>query len=50
MLDDTLKGIAAFAVVALVIAQLCWWLPQKWQGCQKIHENRPAQIFCLLSK
>lgn len=50
MLDDILKVISAFVILALVIIQAWWWLPQKWQGCQKIYDNRPAQIMCFLSE
>jgi hypothetical protein len=43
---------AAFmaATLLIVFAVAWWWLPQKWQACQKLYDNRPAQIFCLLSK
>lgn len=35
------------AVVLIMIAATIWWLPQKWQVCQRLYDNRPAQIFCL---
>jgi hypothetical protein len=41
---------AALALVlALQITAAAWWLPQKWQACQKLYDNHPAQVFCLLS-
>jgi len=40
--------IAVLLVAAFAISY--WWFPQKWQACQKLYDNRPAQIFCLLSK
>lgn len=36
--------------LAFVIGISVWWLPQKWQGCTKIYDNRPAQVFCFLQK
>jgi hypothetical protein len=39
--------VAQVAVVLIAIAVTIWWLPQKWQVCQKLYDNRPAQIFCL---
>jgi hypothetical protein len=43
---------AAFmaATLLIVFAAAWWWLPQKWQACQKLYDNRPAQIFCLGAK
>jgi len=48
--DD--KFVAAFmaAILLIVFAVAWWWLPQKWQACQKLYDNRPAQIFCLGAK
>jgi hypothetical protein len=34
----------------LSLSNSAWWLPQKWQACQKLYDNRPAQIFCFGSK
>ena len=48
--DDNLELIAAILVIAIIAAVNLWWLPQKWQGCQKIYNGRPAQIICLLSE
>jgi hypothetical protein len=39
---------AVFAVLTLV--GTAWFLPQKWQACQKLYDNRPAQIICLGSR
>ena len=33
----------------LMVAIAWWWLPQKWSVCQKLYDNKPAQIFCLLA-
>ena len=40
----------AVALVAFVVMGNWWWLPQKWHACQKLYDNRPAQIFCLLGE
>jgi hypothetical protein len=48
--DDTLTAIAAVAILLIMFAFACWWLPQKWQACQRLYDNRPAQIFCLGAK
>jgi uncharacterized membrane protein YhfC len=48
--EDRLTVIAAVLLLALFIIASWWWLPQKWQACQKLYDNRPAQIFCLGSK
>jgi uncharacterized membrane protein YhfC len=48
--EDRLTVIAAVLLLALFIIASWWWLPQKWQACQKLYDNRPAQIFCLESK
>jgi hypothetical protein len=48
----TIDGFKAFFVVTLIlaIAGSCWWLPQKWHACQKLYDNKPAQVMCLLAK
>jgi uncharacterized membrane protein YhfC len=48
--DEKIKAIALLLVLTAMLIGTCWWLPQKWQGCQSIYENRPAQIVCFLSK
>jgi hypothetical protein len=48
--EDRSTAIAAVLLLALFIAASWWWLPQKWQACQKLYDNRPAQIICLGSK
>ena len=51
-MDDNGKLTAIAAVVTLLImfAGAWGWLPQKWQACQKLHDNYPAQIFCFVAK
>lgn len=49
-LDDyTAIGVAVL-VLLIMIAGAWWWLPQKWQACKKLYDNRPAQIICMGSK
>lgn len=36
-------------LLILMIGVAAWWLPQKWQACQKLYDNKPAQVFCLMS-
>jgi uncharacterized membrane protein YhfC len=48
--EDRLTVIATVLLLALFIIASWWWLPQKWQACQKLYDNRPAQIFCFGSK
>lgn len=48
--DKRLTAVAAVLVLSLMLVVMLWWLPQKWQGCQKVYESRPAQIICFLSK
>jgi hypothetical protein len=47
---ERLLLIASVLVLVLGLLVSPWWLLQKWQGCQKIYDNRPAQIMCLLSR
>jgi uncharacterized membrane protein YhfC len=47
--DYTIIGALAL-VLLIMIAGAWWWLPQKWQACQKLYDNRPAQIICMGSK
>jgi NhaP-type Na+/H+ or K+/H+ antiporter len=47
--DEKLSLGAIILVLALMGLLLWWWLPQKRQACQKLYDNRPAQIVCLLS-
>ena len=49
-LDDMLTAIAAVAILLIMFVGAWWWLPQKWQACQKLYDNRPAQVFCLGAK
>lgn len=39
----------ACTVIALQVFLAVWWLPQKWQACQKLYNSTPAQIICLSS-
>jgi len=48
--DDKFIAIATVATLLIMFAVAWWWLPQKWQSCQKLYDNRPAQIFCLGAK
>lgn len=48
--DGKLTAIAAVATLLIMFAVAWWWLPQKWQGCQKLYDNRPAQLFCFAAK
>jgi hypothetical protein len=48
-LDEKVSLGAIVVTLIVMISLASWWLPQKWQGCQKIYDNRPAQIFCFLS-
>lgn len=50
MTDERLTAIAVLLVLTAMLVGWLWWLPQKWQGCQKVCESRPAQIICFLSK
>jgi hypothetical protein len=46
---DEYATIGAIALtLVLMIAAGWWWLPQKWHACQKLYDNKPAQILCLL--
>ena len=47
-IDDYTTIGAILLVLLLTIATAWWWLPQKWQACQRLYDNKPAQIFCLL--
>jgi len=46
--DEAIIAIVFIAVWVLIIGVSVWWLPQKWQGCTKLYDSRPAQIFCFL--
>jgi hypothetical protein len=48
--DDRLTVLAAVTVLLLFLAVAWWWLPQKWQACQKLYDNLPAQLFCFGAK
>jgi hypothetical protein len=51
MSTETRTAVAATALALVVMTGAAWWwLPQKWQACKKLHDNRPAQIFCFISK
>lgn len=41
---------AVMIALAVMIAVAWWWLPQKWNACQRLYDNKPAQVFCLLSR
>jgi hypothetical protein len=48
--DDKLFAAFMAATLLIAFATAWWWLPQKWQACQKLYDNRPAQIFCFVAK
>jgi hypothetical protein len=48
-LDDYTTLGAIVLVLLLTTATALWWLPQKWQGCERLYDNKPAQIYCLLA-
>ena len=43
-------AIALALILALQITAAAWWLPQKWQACQRLYNSMPAQTFCLLPR
>jgi len=47
--DDYISIGAVFLVLLLMAGMNCWWLPQKWQACQKLYDNKPAQVLCLMA-
>ena len=49
-MTDSNGVLAAIVVLFFVVLINVWWLPQKWQACQKLYDNQTAQIICLLSK
>jgi hypothetical protein len=47
---DDYTTFGAFVLVLLIMtAILWWWIPQKWQAGQRLYDNKPAQVFCVLS-
>ena len=46
------RAVIAIAVIvaSILISIAIWWIPQKWNACQKLYDNKPAQVFCLLSR
>jgi hypothetical protein len=48
--DSKLTLLSALLVLTVFVVVGFWWLPQKWQACQKLYTNRPAQIVCFMSK
>ena len=46
--DEMVIAIALIGVWVVIIGAAVWWLPQKWEGCTKLYDNRPAQVFCFL--
>jgi len=42
------KAFLIIAFLAALIAFNWWWLPQKWHACQRLYDNKPAQVMCLL--
>jgi hypothetical protein len=48
-LDDYTTIGAIVLVLLLSIAITGWWVPQKWQACGRLYDNKPAQVICLLA-
>jgi uncharacterized membrane protein YcaP (DUF421 family) len=48
--DAKLTAISVVMTILFMFAVAWWWLPQKWQACQKLYDNRPAQILCFGTK
>jgi hypothetical protein len=46
----TNKTTAVVLFLIFIAVANCWWLPQKWQACQKLYDNQIAQVICLSSK
>jgi MFS superfamily sulfate permease-like transporter len=46
--DHTTLG-AILLVLLLTIAVGWWWFPKKWQACERLYDNKPAQSLCLLA-
>jgi len=49
-MTDKYELVAIIIVLFSVVLLNAWWLPQKWQACQKLYDNQIAQVICLLSK
>jgi hypothetical protein len=47
--DEFITLAAIVLTLMLMIAVGWWWFPQKWHACQKLYDNKPAQVFCLLA-
>lgn len=48
--EDLFSLAIILGVLVIIIGVSVWWLPQKWRGCTKLYDNRPAQVFCFLQK
>ena len=48
-LDDYTALGAIVLVLLLMVATAWWWIPQKWQACERLYDNKPAQVLCLLA-
>ena len=48
-MTDRHRLAAIVIVLILQISIAIWWIPQKWNACQKLYDNLPAQIVCLSS-
>jgi len=46
-LKNVIDGFAIAVFLVLIIAGAAWWYPQKWQACQKLYDNFPAQMICF---
>lgn len=48
-LNQRIYQVFVLLVLAVMIAVAWWWMPQKWSACQKLYDNKPAQVFCMLN-
>jgi hypothetical protein len=49
-MTDKTTALAVVLVLIFIVAVNFWWLPQKWQACQKLYNSSLAQAICLSSK
>lgn len=48
--DDYIVLAAILGFLVVVVGVSVWWLPQKWEACTRLYDNRPAQVLCFVSK
>jgi succinate dehydrogenase hydrophobic anchor subunit len=49
-MTDKTTALVVVLVLIFIVALSFWWLPQKWQACQKLYSNSFAQAICFSSK